>query len=439
MVNQEIKGLTFRRNKVQEEALSLSYVVRGLTFFEFSMFCSYVMKVCTSERIRRYEKCSRQEMLRHVTPPTCLAAVHNLSKYQLSDAETFALSFGWGFCVPQTRKNRSVVRAQFECLYGPLRRLQCSDPIPDGLLKNQLVVLSDEVLRHKTPYTGFPLNAWHLSALQNLRKNNSAFISRPDKGTGVVIMDSIEYRQKIHAIIDDRSKFVPDSKQSDQQGNLLDTVRKTVSDLRDKGSISGDLSKELVPKCARIPVLYGLPKIHKADVPVRPILSMRGCAVHKLAGWLALSLLPVRRTLCRHNIDDSFAFKQAVGSINISGQQMASLDVQSLFTSIPVDRCLDVISRVAGDTSGEAVLDPVDLTALIKLCVQNIQFRFDGVFYRQVDGVAMGSPLGPFWPTYSWATLKRLLLPPSRAALCFIAGMSMTFLSLRKRAGKSRR
>ena len=32
---------------------------------------------------------------------------------------------------------------------------------------------------------------------------------------------------------------------------------------------------------------------------------------------------------------------------------------------------------------------------------------FDGQYYDQIDGVAMGSPLGPFWLTFSCATLKK--------------------------------
>ena len=35
------------------------------------------------------------------------------------------------------------------------------------------------------------------------------------------------------------------------------------------------------------------------------------------------------------------------------------------------------------------------LRELLLLCTKNVQFVFNGSFYRQVDGVAMGSPLGP--------------------------------------------
>jgi hypothetical protein len=36
-------------------------------------------------------------------------------------------------------------------------------------------------------------------------------------------------------------------------------------------------------------------------------------------------------------------------------------------------------------------------TDLLKLSVKNCHFLFDGVLYKQLDGVAMGSPLGPLF------------------------------------------
>ncbi|KAA3675029.1 uncharacterized protein DEA37_0002830 [Paragonimus westermani] len=46
----------------------------------------------------------------------------------------------------------------------------------------------------------------------------------------------------------------------------------------------------------------------------------------------------------------------------------------------------------------EALLShPAELKQLLYFCTHNIQFKFDGELYRQIDGVAMGSPLGPLF------------------------------------------
>ena len=395
MLDQEINSLNFRAEEMHDEIAGLSLVTYGLSFFEFGVFFSYVRKLCFTERERVKNKFSKDQLLRSVTPSTCVNAVHNLSNYQLSNCELFALSFGWGFCVPQIKKNRAVIMGQFENLYGQLHDLQWSDGVADGLLKNKLTLFSNEVFKARVPHTGFPLSAWHLAALKELKKNDALVITRPDKGNGVVVMDASDYRQRMHRIIDDRTKFIVDAQQSDQQLKLKETVHKTLLQLRGKGAISEEQCSMVEPKTARIPVLYGLPKLHKPGMPVRPILSMKGCAVHKQAAWVVQVLAPLRRIVCERNIEDSFAFRHAIENIDISEHCMASLDVQSLFTSIPLEKCLQFIYETLGDTGLNCGLERDDLIALVRLCVQNVQFRFDGMFYRQVDGVAMGSPLGP--------------------------------------------
>ena len=55
--------------------------------------------------------------------------------------------------------------------------------------------------------------------------------------------------------------------------------------------------KLLDPPAQQRPRMYGLPKIHKQDVPCRPILSMIGSAQHELAKFLAALLQPVLETL----------------------------------------------------------------------------------------------------------------------------------------------
>jgi len=64
------------------------------------------------------------------------------------------------------------------------------------------------------------------------------------------------------------------------------TERKTTRLLK-KSTLSEDVYKELNPSGSRPPRLYGLPKIHKEGVPMRPIVSNIGAPMYKLAKYLA--------------------------------------------------------------------------------------------------------------------------------------------------------
>ena len=63
---------------------------------------------------------------------------------------------------------------------------------------------------------------------------------------------------------------------------------------------------------------------------------------------------------------------------------MVSFDVVSLFTNVPIVDSLELLSHHFED-----------VLALFKHVLTSTYFCFDGQFYEQMDGVAMGSPLSP--------------------------------------------
>ena len=77
-------------------------------------------------------------------------------------------------------------------------------------------------------------------------------------------------------------------------------------------------------------------------------------------------------------------------------QYMASLDVDSLFTNIPlvetINICCDLLFRDQPIVDG---LNKSELKTLLQLATQESFILFNGSYYKQIDGVAMGSPLGP--------------------------------------------
>jgi hypothetical protein len=64
---------------------------------------------------------------------------------------------------------------------------------------------------------------------------------------------------------------------------------------------------------------------------------------------------------------------------------MVSFDIVSLFTKVPVADSLSLLSHHFQD----------GILALFKHVLTSMYFCYDGQFYEQTDGVAMGSPLSP--------------------------------------------
>ena len=75
---------------------------------------------------------------------------------------------------------------------------------------------------------------------------------------------------------------------------------------------------------------------------------------------------------------------------------MASLDVESLFTNIPLEETINIpCDSLFSNESKINNFNRNDFEKLFRIALQNNFFNFDGKIYKQTDGVAMGSPLGP--------------------------------------------
>ena len=75
---------------------------------------------------------------------------------------------------------------------------------------------------------------------------------------------------------------------------------------------------------------------------------------------------------------------------------MASLDVESLFTNIPLDETIEnCINDLFANNDTVHNFIKEDFKELLKFAVYESFFTFDNEYYSQLDGVAMGSPLGP--------------------------------------------
>ena len=85
------------------------------------------------------------------------------------------------------------------------------------------------------------------------------------------MMDRQDYEQKILLLLDDYPHI-----QEASQGSIAvfgEEDECMLLELKRKGSISEQLYSRFCSSAGRTPPLYGLPKIHKEDIPLRPIAS----------------------------------------------------------------------------------------------------------------------------------------------------------------------
>ena len=99
-------------------------------------------------------------------------------------------------------------------------------------------------------------------------------------------------------------------------------------------------------------------------------------------------------TVNDYTVKDSFTFAKEVINFDYN-LFMDSLDVELLFTNIPIDETIkNAVDDLFSSNMYRGKLSKSKLYYLLKLAMSESSFIFDNILYKQIDGVAMGSPLG---------------------------------------------
>ena len=147
-----------------------------------------------------------------------------------------------------------------------------------------------------------------------------------------------------------------------------------------------------------VPKIYGNPKVHKEGLPLRPIVSSMGSLTYVAARVLADVLTPLMGKT-QHHIKNSVEFVKKLKDISItSNSTLVSFDVTALFTSIPTKEATEVIrERLVQDSNlkDRTKMNINQIIELLSFCLDTTYFIFNGVYYKQAHGAAMGSPVSP--------------------------------------------
>jgi hypothetical protein len=138
-----------------------------------------------------------------------------------------------------------------------------------------------------------------------------------------------------------------------------------------------------------VPVLYALPKLHKPDCPLRPIVSyINAPAVNicKLINDVLPNIINFRST---YSIKNTLHLIEDLDNFELpSNATLVSFDVKSLFTSVPVQE-LKTILRNRILSCSIPLIKITELLDLISICLEQNYFKFDDTIFHQLEGLPM--------------------------------------------------
>ena len=132
----------------------------------------------------------------------------------------------------------------------------------------------------------------------------------------------------------------------DQTKRIENRINRYLKTLRDRGSIDSDVYNELrvSMKCTRPALFNGLPKIHKPDVPVRPIVSYVGHPLYNTSKHLSRILSPFTASFSSF-VQNSAHLCEILRNVMMIGDDkvLVCFDVKSLYTSVPIEPALQAV------------------------------------------------------------------------------------------------
>ena len=328
--------------------------------------------------------------------------IFNISNKVLTVREKKLLMLGLDFCIPFYKCDWLKHHLAVERLYNTILDVGKLGLLKHGIMSDSLGNRIKEI-----SYNNFKLarRQWDklhclvfkkedINVLKELGADDSIVIVRPDKGKGVVIMDKTDYVGKMGRILSDKTKF------KEIKGDMFDIIVKLEDKLnRMLRSIKdkiGSITFNNLYASGSVPgIMYGLPKVHKVGIPLRPIVSSIKTAGYNLARFLQPLVTPL--TTNQFTVLNSSNFVKEVLTLELPREYiLTSYDVESLFTNVPLDETLDIILE---DYKPSEFFDiRKDLVRkLFKFATSESCFIFNNKLYSQIDGVTMGSSLGPIF------------------------------------------
>jgi len=232
----------------------------------------------------------------------------NLSNIQIPKEVQLLLQLGNNFNFPSTNI-KQITLDLIKNIENSIEKLNKTSKIE---ARNKIIAIIENMNNiHNLNKTDRTLLNWFSLTKKFVKDNNNLIITRADKGNTTVVIDKIDYKQKMLTMLSDT--------------NTYKIIKKDLS-----RKITEDLRTLLV-----IPRAYGLPKIHKTGYPLRIIVSSINSTLHPLALFLHKI---INNNINNHysDVKNSQDLVKKLKNIDLTTNiKLASLDVVSLFTNIP--------------------------------------------------------------------------------------------------------
>jgi hypothetical protein len=248
-------------------------------------------------------------------------------------------------------------------------------------------------------------------ALKKLWENKNIIIKKTDKNLGPVVMEKDSY---IHQILTEHLLTKP-QEATHRLKQLKITLRSFISDNQGLFSQSELIYFERSLKNQyRIPLFYGLPKVHKNPVTLHPIVSTTNSLLAIFSHWLDYrmkKLLPLVHLYTKKSAEIVLYLKKLTLPRNTV---LFSADAKSMYTNIDTDMGITAIRNfpLVNSSQISANFPTQPFLQILEIVMKNNIFAFQDTHWLQLSGTAMGRPAACAYATITYGHYKNTEILP---------------------------
>lgn len=232
-------------------------------------------------------------------------------------------------------------------------------------------------------------NTTELKSLKGKIKNNNLIIAKADKGNTVVVMEKQDYINKTEDFI----KASNITKLQKDPTTKFNTQLKQA--LKDTQHLLSDEEKvRMCNKNPSAPTMKALPKLHKENVPIRPVINCRNAPTYQTAKWLHKHITEHYVFNNNKSVKNTQTLFQNLSQTQVKeNSRLVSFDIQNMYTNIPTIETIKIIEENLKENSKLGPNAINETLILLRLVLKQNYFIFNKTVYLQEHGLGMGSPL----------------------------------------------
>lgn len=296
--------------------------------------------------------------------------------------------------------------------------VQCVDKRSQNVLTAKVVNVVTNFLNNRKKNNDV-YNDLLVDTRKFFKENDEILITRSDKGNATVLIDRSRYKELALTLLSDSDYYtiIP----RDPTSTIQQNSNKLISQFKKYGKIPADVASKLMTYDAAVPKFYGLPKVHKPVLSLRPIISSIQAPTSRISRFLTDVLSDAYNKNNEFYVRDSFDFSNFINEFYLpEGFVLISLDVVSLFTNVHVSLAKDSIECNWELISDVCDIDKSTFLSMLQFVFDNTYFVYDGKFYKQKLGTPMGATMSPIISQYVMDDLLKTCIPKLPFQLPFL-------------------